>query len=182
MEKGRLVAQNLEIGFPIYREVMDTLSRTRAYIPPDIIENYRQDDRLPAYNAGIIGGSDISFFREYTREAFAFVRRNSLMGLPASGMVNAFYEQHLYYCMARKKGIPVECYTYATDPGILDENLKSLRQFQGAPATCAYIHLFGEDAKKDIQICQELARRLRSEYPEHFYRIMDYDRSPSFTV
>jgi hypothetical protein len=161
LEKSGLIAQNLEFGFPIYQEVFTALTQSGSYMPPVILDNYAHNQGFHAYNAGIIGGNDMVFFKEFSTEALLFIERNSGTSELGSGMINAFYEQHLYYCMAKKKGIKVECYTDYTDQDVLNESLKSLRQFSAAPVTTSYIHLFGEDVKKDAGICRELARRLR---------------------
>jgi hypothetical protein len=173
LEKSGLIAQNLEFGFPIYQEVFTALTQSGSYMPPVILDNYAHNQGFHAYNAGIIGGNDMVFFKEFSTEALLFIERNSGTSELGSGMINAFYEQHLYYCMAKKKGIKVECYTDYTDQDVLNESLKSLRQFSAAPVTTSYIHLFGEDVKKDAGICRELARRLRDEYPEHFHLVME---------
>jgi len=174
IEKGRLVAQNLEQGFPFYRAVMDALLADNAYIPRVITDGYAHNDSLHAFNAGIIGGNDISFFRDFANEAFLFIRRNhaGLQHMP-SGMINAFYEQHLYYCMAKNRKIPVECYSDIIDQDLLNLRLKSLWQFQHAPVSTGYIHLFGEDAKKNFDICEELSGKLQSDYPRYYDRVMD---------
>ena len=174
LEKGELIAQNLEHDFTFYRKVMEVLLEDKSYIPLSILDNYKNDFFLNAYNAGVIGGNNIDFFQEYVKEVFQFIRKNHLrVRNILSGMVNAFYEQHLYYCMARKWKLRVECYTNIIDKDVLNYNLKSLPQFEKAPDTTTYIHLFGEDAKKNPAICETLANKLKNDYPDYYDRVMD---------
>jgi menaquinone-dependent protoporphyrinogen IX oxidase len=183
LERGALIAQNLEHDFSFYRKVMEVLLENNSYIPPAILNNYQQGLYLDAYNAGVIGGNNIAFFQEYVKEVFQFIRKNHLsLRNVLSGMVNAFYEQHLYYCMAQRWKIPVECYTHVVNQNVLNHNLKSLPQFEHAPETATYIHLFGEDAKKNIHICEVLANKLRINYPDYYYRIMDIVQTKAHTI
>lgn len=173
IEEAELVAQNLEYNFPFYKEVLLGLMNTSAYIPEVILNNYKSAFFISAFNAGIIGGNNIPFFRDYVYEALKLVHINQdRRGNISSGMFNAFYEQHLYYCMARKKKVRVECYTDSIREYELNTDLKGLLQFRQAPASTGYIHLFGDDAKKDVDICEELARKLRNDYPEYYERVL----------
>jgi hypothetical protein len=50
--------------------------------------------------------------------------------------------------------------------------LKGITQFRNAPASTRYIHLFGEDAKKDPAICEELALKLKHYYPQYYKKVL----------
>jgi hypothetical protein len=168
-----LVMQNEECNFLFYKEVMLQLVKARCYIPLAIMHNYENHGAINAYNAGIIGGNNLNFFQKYTTEAIRFVDYNYklLPNLPM-GQVNAFYEQHLFYCLAKQENQRVECYTSVTDEHVINQKFKSLSQFSCTPEPKNYIHLFGEDAKKDEAICAELERRMREQYPVYYERVL----------
>jgi hypothetical protein len=173
LEEAELIAQNVECDFSFYRQILHSLIEQKSYIPAVVLDSYARDTFINAYNAGIIGGNNIPFFREYVKEAIRFVDENHayLHAIPL-GMFNAVYEQHLYYCMARKLEIPVQCYTNAIDQAELNSSLKGAGQFKQAPAGHKYIHLFGEDAKKNPEICDELECKLKHRYPLHYDRVL----------
>lgn len=177
LETAELIAQNLEHDFPIYSLMMDDLIKGRCHIPKVIWDNFQNNGLLDAYNAGIIGGNNMEFFREYVKEALHFVEANHtrLKTIPV-GMFNTFYEQHLYYCMAEKKQIRIECFSGAIEQSELNYSLKGVHQFKNAPHSTSYIHLFGEDAKKDPEICGILSGKLKMAYPHYHDRIMNIVR------
>jgi hypothetical protein len=173
LEKAALVSQNLEYGYPFYKEVLDHLLDREAYVPTEILSCARGQSSLHAYNAGIIGGNDIAFFKEYVLEAWKFIKKNhTVLDVPNAGRINAFYEQHLLFCMAARRKIKVECYTDEIDQDRLWTYFKSQKRFRNAPEDCRYIHLFGEDVKKWVEVCEVLSDRLRREYPAWHNRVM----------
>ena len=127
-----------------------------------------------AYNAGILGGNDILFFSKFTAEALKFVKANHhrLNGVNV-GLFNTIYEQHLFYSMAKEADKEVCCYLSVTNKDIINSSLKGLLAFKQAPIRIKYIHLFGTDVKKDPEICNELAEKLRKYYPTTFHRVME---------
>jgi hypothetical protein len=171
--KAALVGQCLEYAYPIYKEVLAFLLERGAYIPKDILSGAERQTALHAYNAGIIGGNDMAFFKEYVHEAWKFIKANqSVPNVPNVGHLNAFYEQHLFFSMAARRKIRVECYTDETDQNELGNFFKSLQRFSNASAGCNYIHLYGE-AKMNPGHCEILADRLRREHPGYYYRVLN---------
>ena len=95
-----------------------------------------------------------------------------IVDVPHAGMLNAFYEQHFFYSMAARRKIKVACYSEETDPDRLWTYFKSMRRLGTAPEGCRYIHLWGEDAKMCLEVCEKLSDRLRDEYPDWHARVM----------
>jgi hypothetical protein len=177
LEQAELVAQNIEHNFPFYRKLLQSLVDADAYIPPVIKNNYIDSNCINAYNAGIIGGRNVAFFSQYVNEALRFVKKTNITGNSFSAtLFNTIYEQHLYYCLAEKMDIPVQCYINTIDEAELNFRLKGLSQFREAPASTGYIHLFGEDAKMDPDICEELACKLKQYYPQYYRRVLQVVR------
>jgi hypothetical protein len=92
------------------------------------------------------------------------------------GYFNPVYEQVLFYCMLYQHGKAVNLYTRTTGERRVDREMKGLRNFVRAPEKASYIHLYGP-AKKDIYYCNELERKIKNMYPQHYERIMDNQHS-----
>ncbi len=168
-----LVAQNLEHNFPYYREIMDNLVHNNGYVPPYVYQVCAQEKEINAYNAGVLGGNNIPFFQYYVKEVERFVAENNQPSstLPM-GMLNAFFEQHLFYCISRKMGLKVDCITNETHQDVLDHLLKATSQFVKAPHGVDYIHLFGGDRKMNVEVCEHLEKLIHADYPEQYRRII----------
>ncbi|HYC27698.1 MAG TPA: DUF6734 family protein, partial [Chitinophagaceae bacterium] len=124
-----------------------------------------------------IGGRNVDFFSQYVSEALRFVEKTNIaINNFSIALFNTIYEQHLYYCLADKMNIPVECYMNTIDETELNLRLKGLQQFREAPAGTGYIHLFGKDAKMDPEICEELACKLKQHYPQYYRRVLQVVR------
>ncbi|TRX26596.1 hypothetical protein FNW25_08215 [Flavobacterium franklandianum] len=106
--KSGLIAQNLESATNYYEEIMKSFESKLTYFPEEIIIERELKKPILAYNAGIFGGTDVSFFKEYTEKAFEFVNKN-ISNLSVINVVNfnIFFEQYLFYCLAKKKKLNV---------------------------------------------------------------------------
>jgi len=74
---GDLIAQNKEAATDYYEKIMLALETSLSYFPQEIIDDRNSNKLIYAFNAGILGGNDIPFFKEYTSKAFEFVERNA---------------------------------------------------------------------------------------------------------
>lgn len=168
-----LVAQNLEHNYPYYRTLMDELISKKCYIPPVITRVSSMENEVNAYNAGVFGGSNTAFFKAFANEVDLFLK-NNMPNLPyvQVGKLNAFFEQHLFYCMAKEWGLKIACITDILDKDVLDFILKDLSQFLKAPDEVKYIHLLGGEAKTDPAICSHLEMLMKDTYPEYYRRIL----------
>lgn len=175
LETAALLAQNIEHNFSFYKTVLDQLEKEQSYIPDIILANRLTATTIDAYNAGIIGGNDLEFFSEFVAEAWRFATSVNTGSIALkSGMFNSIYEQHLYYCMAKGKRLEVTCLTDITDKAFLNSFFKDIERFDRAPFQVKYIHLFGEDAKKNFTICEILDRKLKTYYPKYYERINQF--------
>lgn len=166
--KSSLIAQNKDqiAGFEI---TMQTLEATFEYFPKEILLERLAKNPIQTYNAGIYGGSDIDFFQEYTQKAFEFVNNNNskLAKIEVSDF-NIFFEQYLFYCLAKDKNKEVNVLFSGT---IKDDEYKGFGEFDKVPYEKKYLHLLS-DYKKSEFMCNELANKLRQDYPEYYYRII----------
>jgi hypothetical protein len=173
---GELIAQNEEAATLYYENVMRLLENHLDYFPTEIIEHRESKMPIHAYNAGIMGGSNIQFFREYTMEAFHFIKRNlSKLSKIEVTHFNVFFEQYLFYCFAKKLNIRVEVLIESV---IGDNEYRGYGDFTEVPYNKTYLHLLG-GYKKHSEVCDQMASRLRLDYPEYYYRIISLFRTRS---
>jgi Txe/YoeB family toxin of Txe-Axe toxin-antitoxin module len=81
---------------------------------------------------------------------------------------NVFFEQHLFYSLAKERGIPI---SFLIKELIEDDKYRHLGDFHEVPCKNNYLHLIGE-YKRDEHTCMQMAAKLRELYPEYYYRII----------
>ncbi len=162
-----LIVQNIDYDYPWYAETLKSIETHFEYLPKEIIKNYLVRKDLTAINAGLIGGTDIDFFQQYTHEAFEFLNRNlACLDKINIGLFNNVFEQYLFYAIASNENKFI--YPFL--------NLKPHEEFTEAmnfhllPNVESFIHLIGY-AKGNIYACEQVAMRLRYEFPEYYERI-----------
>ena len=161
-----VVAQNLEIGTAYYENLFNPLVKGLKYIP-DILEKNLASNSLKAYNAGIIGGNDIAFFKKYVDEALKIVTNNN--GCLLNGNFNIIFEQVLLYSMAFSEEREVVCVfkDIFKDSGY---ELKKIADFTEIHQI-KYLHMIGPH-KRNKEVCDWLERYLYKENKEIFLRIV----------
>lgn len=167
--KGGLIAQNMEAATDYYEKIMISLESALNYFPEEICEERKSRKQILAYNAGIFGGRDISFFKEYTEKAFDFVGKNilNLSKINVSNF-NIFFEQYLFYCLIKKYNKEVKVLLPDT---IGDNQYRGFGDFGKVPYEKHYLHLLGSYKRNEF-VCKQMADRLRQDYPEYYYRII----------
>jgi len=168
--KGGLIAQNLEAATDYYEKIMISLESALNYFPEEIRKERKLKKQILAYNAGIFGGSDIAFFNEYTDKAFDFVGKNilNLSNINVSNF-NIFFEQYLFYCLVKKCKKEVKV---LLSERIGDNQYRGFGDFGKVPYEKDYLHLLGSYKRNEF-VCKQMADRLRQDYPEYYYRIID---------
>jgi hypothetical protein len=167
--KKELIAQNLEAEASYYKPVIEHIKDNLPFLPDEIMNELKTGEAIQSYNAGIFGGSDISFFQEYCGKAFEFVNKNcnNLEKINVSSF-NTIFEQYLFYCLAKKQNKNVSVLI----PRIIEDlRYPGFADFSEVPYNKKYLHLHGLYKKSKI-ICKQMADRLRNDYPEYYYRII----------
>ena len=163
-----LIAQNKD-ELTSFTEYIQKLEANFSYFPKEIIEDRNLNHNVQTYNAGIYGGSDIAFYKEYTSKAFDFINKNKLHFKNTDiTEFNVIFEQYLFYCMAKSKNKKVSVLfskTYKKD------EYKGFGDFDKIPFEKQFIHLLS-DYKKSEAKCNQMAQRLRLDYPEYYYKII----------
>jgi hypothetical protein len=172
-----LIAQNSEQDFDYYKELVGLVADTFPFVPRPITEQINKGKEIQASNAGIFGGNNYAFFKDYFRVVKQFVAANqhqikSLNPIQI-GNFNQVVEQYMFHCMSTDQGIEVN---YLLDP-VYDPSYKeAFGNFHHLPTKSAYIHTLG-DYKKNGWVCDQLAYRLRLDFPDYYRKISDLFQS-----
>jgi hypothetical protein len=166
--KKDLIFQSFETPIYSYKKVCSHVINNKFIIPPEM-ENYLECNGTlgdySAINAGILGGNNIPFFKDYTKKAFDLVNMNhNCINEIDKGLFNIFYEQCLFYCLALSKRLTM---------GSLFDTLSM--DYHEVSRICMvphvdFIHLVGL-CKKQIEYNESIYYRLLSDYPEYFNKI-----------
>ncbi|WP_158994692.1 DUF6734 family protein [Mucilaginibacter sp. L196] len=164
-----LISQNLEVSTEYYETNFQKLEKTLMYFPPEIIEARKKYNPIYAYNAGIFGGHDIPFFKDYTKKSLEFIKKSEghLPNIDVN-VFNIFFEQYLFYALVKKHQKKV---SVMLDEVIGDNQYTGFGEFCEVPHNKQYLHLLGT-FKRDRVSCEQMANRLKLDYPEYYYRIV----------
>ncbi|MDR2038636.1 MAG: hypothetical protein LBQ60_12000 [Bacteroidales bacterium] len=169
-ESGELIAQNLEIGTLYYKGMMNAIMKSPVNIP-DILYKEIIKDSIPSYNAGVIGGNDIEFIKEYCLTAFEFIAENRLNAPEneySNVNLNILFEQILFYALAVKydKKVATVIDHPVIDNGYTYDEFCNFK----TPGKNNLMHIIG-GYKRNPKICRMLGIILHEKFPEVFGRI-----------
>ena len=167
---GELIAQNVEVATEnYYMLTQKELMRHFTYFPPCVKKDFESGIPFRACNAGIFGGNNIAFFYEYATLVDDYINNNAkkLKHIHVNAF-NIFFEQHLFYALAKEKDIPVSVLI----EGIIEDNgYRNMGDFHDVPFNRSYLHLLGH-FKRDEFTCIQMAAKLRELYPDYYERIV----------
>lgn len=168
-ESSQLCSQQLVVDHKPQYIVMAELCLNFDYLPESIRKDYSDNQILKISNAGILGGNNLDFFKEYVAISFEFVNRNlSHLSKIKSGNFGMIFEEYLFYCLAKEKGIKIN---YLLDP--IDDDFigTKLVDFETVPTKTMFIHPIGKYKRYQI-VGDMLANTLLIHYPDYYYRIL----------
>lgn len=163
-----IIAQNLEKNLFFYKETLDKINEHFTFIPDIYASDNYKDKDLFASNAGLIGGCNIDFFSQYCKNAFEFIdgNRQHLHKVATSNM-NFIFEQYALYYTAKKRQADIE---YYLDDIIDTPVYENFIRFQDYPFV-KMVHPVG-GFKMYPHVCDHLAKMLRNNYPDWYYKII----------
>jgi hypothetical protein len=166
---AELIAQNMEEATHYYTSTQLQIIDHFTYFPNCVKIDFESHIPIRAVNAGILGGSNIEFIKEYCSQAFRYVSNNAqhLSKIDADRF-NVFFEQHLFYSLAKERNLLI---SLLFEDLVKDNEYKYLGNFHETPFKLKYLHLLGH-FKKDENTCIQMAAKLRELYPEYYYRII----------
>jgi hypothetical protein len=167
--KNELIAQNIEEATNYYTSTQKELMANFDYFPDCVKADFFSSIPIRGVNAGILGGNNIAFIKDYTQAAFEYINRNvERLPLIIVDRFNIFFEQHLFYSLAKERNIPIGV---LINDVINDNEYKYIGDIHKAPCCRSYLHLLGH-LKKDEYTCTQMAAKLRDLYPEYYYKVM----------
>jgi hypothetical protein len=166
-----LTAQNRESNSAVYAETFHDIYRQFKYMPPCLRE-LEGAPTIPCSNTGIIGGTAGSFFKGYAEEIFAFLQENSdqirdNIQNVNTAYLNVIYEQVIFLQLAKDKGLDIT-YLFPDNHDIP----KYLGLFHAAGRNQGFVHCLGTYKLNRI-VYEVLEVKLKTLYPEYYYRILD---------
>lgn len=165
-KNSNLITQNLEITTDYYGKMWNDIFPNLKYIPSEMA-SYISKTSNYACNMGIIGGNDIIFFKEYTKQSIAFVDRNITSWSSINGLnFNIFFEQVLFYEFAKSKNKKVD---FLFEEISEDNDYKGFGDFQKVPDK-TYLHLLGI-YKRKASVCKAMEVYIMKYYSESYSRI-----------
>lgn len=169
---GKLIAQNLEIGHPIYNDLLQE-GKSKFSNIPDFIANIDLEKDIAAINAGILGANDIEFIQDYCRIVLDFMRDNEahIVASESGGSFNMYLEQLFFAQLARvrySEGIRA-INTLLNDN---DGHLYNLTRFGVVPQAKNYIHMIGMSKSMPAFVSQ-MEQRFRFEFPKMYHHLQD---------
>ena len=161
-----LLAQNFEYDHENYIHAYGDVLTLCQYIPEIIKKD--KFGRLTAVNAGVIGGTNWLFFKEFAQFVEEFLIRNeACLSNCHYAHLNVFVEQYLFKQFADAKEIPV---SYISPKEFGPPCDYKMTEFAKLPLDCQYIHI--TNYKQNPTVCQQMAQRLWLESPELHERVI----------
>jgi len=161
----KLITQNLEVTTKYYKDMWKEISPFLSFIPNEI-KAFDQGESNYACNMGIVGGSDITFLKEYSKKSIEFVEKNKDNWVNINGFnFNIFFEQVLFYQMAENEEI-----SYLFSEISKDNEYEGFGNFNDIPHKRNYLHLLGF-YKRSMLVCKQLENYVILYYPEYFKKL-----------
>jgi hypothetical protein len=168
-ENAQLCSQQMVIDHKPQYTIMEEIESCFNYIPNCIVRDRKETLILKTSNAGLFGGTNLYFFKEYAKMSFEFINKNfSKLTKIKSATLGIIYEEYLFYCMAKEANIEI---TYLLNPIDNDFIGNTLVDFETVPTKTKFIHPVGS-YKLYQQVSDLLAYTLLLYYPEYYYKIL----------
>ncbi|MDB4919739.1 MAG: hypothetical protein JWQ54_1722 [Mucilaginibacter sp.] len=169
---SRLAAQNLDKNLEFYTNALNEINDHFIHIPSSLLKKSYEHRDVYGSNAGLLGGNDLEFFKTYCEQAFKFVDENKAsLDKVNTGSLNFIFEQYLFCRLAAEANISVSYYGKMVDNPVFKDYIK----FEDHPHT-QMVHPVG-GFKKYHHVCDHVAKKLRNDYPDYYYRVINMVRS-----
>jgi hypothetical protein len=165
-----LIVQNIDEDLQVYANCLDILEK-EAYYKPDWM--LLPESPIRAYNAGIIGGGDIAFFKEYTDLAFEFYDKNKTQFdamQKYNKHIHIIPEQYLPYILSKNGKLKAS----VQNEKIVNRGNNEFSHFfeiDKIPFDESYMHVLG-NTKKSKMHNDFISFVLKQEHPEYWKRII----------
>lgn len=164
---SQLIASNLELNLFFNKEILDEVESNFSFIP-EYLKGISSNNEIYASNAGILGGSDISFFNKYCRIAEQIITGNkSQIKLVKVHGLNWLIEQISFFYLAKQEEIPI---SYLVNEPVRHPLYQDYWQFADIPYV-DIVHPVG-GCKREQYVLDHLSKRVRLDFPHVYYKIL----------
>jgi hypothetical protein len=165
-----LIVQNIDEDLQVYKDCLDILEKQASYKPEWML---LPESPIRAYNAGIIGGSNIAFFKEYTDLAFEFYDKNKSQFdamQKDNKHIHIIPEQYFPYVLSKKNNVKA---MVQNDKIVSRGNNEFAHFFEidKIPFDESYMHVLG-NIKKSKMHNDFVNFVLKQEHPEYWQKII----------
>jgi hypothetical protein len=175
---AELLVQNKEMDLPFYKMTLDQINQHFKNIPDYFKTDHYNNEPIISINAGVIGGTNLDFFQQYRSTAFDFINSNiDKLSNVKTNNLNFVFEQLLFFCLAKKNKIPI---TSVSDKVVDDLIYGEYVNFSKIP-NIHFIHPVGGH-KQNIEVCDNLSKKMRMEYPLFYESILDKVNSSGLSL
>lgn len=165
-ENSNLIAQNLEITTDYYRKSWKVIFPQLLFLPNEM-KDYHENKSNLACNMGIIGGTNLAFFKEYTQKSFEFVDKNNINFDSNDALnFNVFFEQVLFKELSKATNQNID---FMFSEISLDNDYEGFGDFDKVPNK-SYLHLLGV-YKRSSTVCKAMEIYLMKYYPENYSKL-----------
>ena len=172
IEEADLVTQQLDYTNGHYIRALSEAQEFDLSISEIILNDVKYNENFKAFNAGIIGGKDVSFFHSFGKTSFDMINSNkSKYGEPFGDAHYALlYEQLLFSCMTREANRKVTCLIENESPKGLKFNGDVSNFRNKYNDSYKFVHILG-GIKHFPSYCYELRNQMQVEFPVYLERI-----------
>lgn len=172
VEMGGLIAQNLETGSSYYKNMMNNILQRELSLP-DFLKEELEKDSIGAYNAGVLGGNDLEFIKEYCQTAFHIIENNHLNDMSSQKIDignNILFEQILFYALSKvyDKSVSTPLDHSVRDNGYTYQEFCDFYLYDNTKL----MHIIGGH-KRNQRVCELLGKTLLNKYPDYHKRIVE---------
>lgn len=165
-ENSNLITQNLEVTTDYYRERWKVIFPQLSFLP-DEMKDYHENKSNRACNMGIIGGTNLEFFKEYTQKSFEFVDKNNIDFDSIDPLnFNVFFEQVLFKELTNVTNQNID---FLFSEVSLDNNYIGFGDFDKIPNK-KYLHLLGV-YKRNSAVCKAMEIYIMKYYPKNYSKL-----------
>ena len=162
-----LISSNPEADLYFNSDVLKEVNDQGFWLP-DHLQGVHQHPQIFSSNAGIIGGNDLSFIKDYCDFAFEFAERNrDKLDLVDTGNLNFLIEQLSFFYLAQQRQIPT---AYVSPEPVSDPLYHDFINLADIP-NVVMAHAAGGCKRSDFML-SHILRRFRMYYPEQYYQIL----------
>jgi len=164
---AELISSNLEKDLFFNEDILREVNQEFDFIPEHLKGVYERDT-IFASNAGIFGGSNIEFIKHYCKEANNIIESNKIkLDSVNTGALNFLIEQISLFYLSEQEKIST---TYYVRRPVTHPLYQDYLRFIDVPDV-PMVHPVG-GCKKLTYVLLHLAKRLRLEFPNYYYKIL----------